>query len=194
METTLNALNGKEIKEILAVRMNQEIAKIPYLKEANTFFMARINWAFSMSAYPADVPVPKDQELEFDIKPPTFSEEDAERNLEMAEYTKKLLSTRQEIDNLLEKYMPTTVIKESYNSGATPDSARIENNLPIPMEVSREIAGTPRTVEAMFEGTASRLESANLTQKRSALFDAPKVHFPKVTDAKSENDANKEKK
>src|SRR6267142_1903520 len=61
---TYNALNGKEIRDLLYNNLRNKIDKLPMLSVGNSFHQLTAIGGIKLSCYPADTPVP---EIEFEI-------------------------------------------------------------------------------------------------------------------------------
>jgi hypothetical protein len=135
IQTTANALNGQEIKDIIKVRLEKIIQDIPLLRVGNTFASASVEFAFSMKAYPADIPVPDDFEVEFELLPPSDEDKQSAENLK--KFVNKLIDQRDEVFEKFEeqigKYVMMIENGDSFSTASAPDKTRIENNLPIPV-------------------------------------------------------------
>ena len=140
-ESTYTPMNGLELKDLLKKRTVEAIDKIPYLRAGNAFHKAKIIWAMTMTAHPADCPVP---EAEYNIcvaKPEVTSGEIAEALKHEDKVTKleakreALVKSIEQIDKVLEIIRPKDESQEELNAGNTPDELRVANGMPIPMIV-----------------------------------------------------------
>lgn len=140
-----NALNGEEIRTIIKNRISKEVDNLPFLKRGNSFHRAKVQFAFVMQAYPADVPVPDDKEIEFYIDAKGLDEsEDILRRLEniddSVEKVNELQLLADRVNKLLEEArenMPHMIREHEVQGdidGAMPDKVRIENELPVTVE------------------------------------------------------------
>lgn len=143
-----NPLTGKDIRTIAKLRINNEIDKLPYLREGNAFHNVNVQIVIVITAYPADVPVPN-LDLEFDIPSNLLDEVGEYKNqLGVAEAIANKIENLaaieealvQRIENiradLLEKraaLVYESEIDPSFN-GNTPDQTRIENGIPVTIE------------------------------------------------------------
>lgn len=143
-----NPLTGKDIRTIAKLRIDNEIDKLPYLREGNTFHNVNVQIAVVITAYPADVPVPN-LDLEFDIKSKALDEiaefsEQVEAAETIANRIERLAAIEEELvakiesvrNNLLEKRAAIVYESEIDPSfdGNIPDKTRIENGLPVTVE------------------------------------------------------------
>jgi hypothetical protein len=135
IQTTANALNGQEIKDIIRMRMEKIIQDIPLLRVGTTFKDATVEFAFTMKAYPADIPVPDDFVMEFEILSP--NEEDRASAENTKAFINKLIDQREEIiekfETEIEKHVLIIEKGDSFSTAAKPDQTRLENDLPIPV-------------------------------------------------------------
>lgn len=158
IQTTANALNGQEIKDIIKVRLEKIIQDIPLLRVGNTFASASVEFAFSMKAYPLDIPVPDDFEIEFELLSP--SDEDKENAENLKKFVNRLIDQRDEIfekfEDKISKYVTIVEKGDSFSTASAPDKTRIENNLPIP--VIQE-SSTGQRVETLIDAKDLNLPS-----------------------------------
>lgn len=140
-----NALNGEEIRTIIKNRISKEVDSLPFLKRGNSFHRAKVQFAFVMQAYPADVPVPDDKEIEFviDSKDLDKHEEILNRLEKIDDSVEKvnelqLLADRvNELLNNARENLPHLIREHEVNdeiNGSVPDKERIKNELPVTVE------------------------------------------------------------
>ena len=140
-----NALNGEEIRHIIKNRISKEVDSLPFLKRGNSFHRAKVQFAFVMQAYPADVPVPDEKEIEFSIDAKSLEEsEEALNRLEKiddsVEKVNELQLLADRVNSLLneaKESLPHLIREHEINDnidGAMPDKERIKNELPVTVE------------------------------------------------------------
>lgn len=138
-------LNGEEIRTIIKNRIIKEVDNLPYLKRGNSFHRAKVQFAFVMQAYPADVPIPDEREIEFNIDAPSLQGleeainkvEKAEDSIEKVNELQLLVEKANELLNNAREALPYLVREHEIQAeidGAVPDKARIEGNLPVTVE------------------------------------------------------------
>lgn len=143
MQGTYAALNGAEIRRITKANLESEIDKLKYLSMGNSFHRAHIEFGFTMSAYPADVPVPE-REFSFEIDAATADSTEAIKQFTKVEELDKQIGKLQEQKNSIETLIfeasevRESLVKESeisvsVNAGDKPDIVRIDNNLDVPV-------------------------------------------------------------
>ena len=140
-----NALNGEEIRTIIKNRISKEIDSLPFLKRGNSFHRAKVQFAFVMQAYPADVPVPDDKEIEFSIDSKDLDEfegilnklENIDNSVEKVNELQLLADRINDSLNKAREFLPHLIreheIQEEID-GAVPDKERIKNELPVTVE------------------------------------------------------------
>lgn len=159
-QASYQPLNGKEIRTILKKRICDRIDLIPLMKEGHAYHNASLAFSFTMTATPADCPVPT-AEFEESMQAPGFDlQEDyldvtnkaeslrnkKEQLLAQIEKIDQLLGIQQEIENNLN---PKSVegfvllveegeIISAAGSRSGADEVRIKNGLPIPRIVKEE--------------------------------------------------------
>ena len=147
-----NALNGEEIRTIIKNRIFKEVDNLPFLKRGNSFHRAKVQFAFVMQAYPADVPVPDDKEIEFSIDSKGLDENKEilnklEKTDDSVEKVNELQLLADRVNELLEaarENLPHLIREHEVQGeidGNAPDKVRIENELPVTVE---EIKGGKR--------------------------------------------------
>ncbi len=142
MQSTYNALNGQEIRKITKNNIIAEIDKLKYLSIGNSFHRASIQFAFTMTAYPSDVPVPE-KEFEFEIDAASAVSPEALKQFKKVEELDEQISTLQQQKNDIEALIleaqdirSTLVIESEVEvvvDGDKPDEARIKSGLDIPV-------------------------------------------------------------
>lgn len=143
MQGTYAALNGAEIRRITKANLETEIDKLKYLSMGNSFHRAHIEFGFTMTAFPSDVPVPE-REFIFDIDAATADSIEAIKQFEKVEELDEQISKLQEQKNKLEtlifeasevrgNLVKESEINVSINAGDKPDIVRIDNNLDVPV-------------------------------------------------------------
>lgn len=158
MQATYAALNGKEIREILKREFNDRVDKIPGLKIGLTFHRAQLHWAFSMEAFPADVPTPE-KEFEFQINSELTSTGANDIHLSKVERIKlqveKLNEQSEKLNDLISEAEQelSLVLIESQDevhqlTGDDPNPIRIANKMPVPVIVKTTDG---KRVEAMVQ-------------------------------------------
>jgi hypothetical protein len=134
-QTTANALNGQEIKDIIKLKLNKIVDEIPLLRIGNTFASAEIGFGFTMKAYPADIPVPDDFEVEFEISSP--NEEDKQNAENMKKFVNGLIDERDETferyEKAIDRFVKIIEKEGSFTTASAPDKTRHENGLEIPV-------------------------------------------------------------
>lgn len=154
------ALNGKEIRDILKGKFNFELDRTPYLKLGNSFHKAVLDYGFTMSAYPADVPVPE-KEFQITLESATATSPEAIKQFEKAEQLEeqiKLLERQAgQIEELLiaakeclSTIKQTFEFTEGHVDGEFPDKARIANDLPVPVVDTKGGKRVETTLPASF--------------------------------------------
>lgn len=143
MQGTYAALNGAEIRRLTKSQLDAEVDKLKYLSLGNSFHRVHVEFGFTMTAYPADVPVPE-REFFFDIDSSTAASPEAIKQFEKVEELDKQIAKLQEQKNQIEELIfeanevRSSLVKESeislsVNAGDKPDITRIENNLDVPV-------------------------------------------------------------
>jgi hypothetical protein len=142
MQSTYAALTGAEIRRLTKTTINTEVDRLRYLSAGNSFHRASIQFGFTMTAYPADVPVPE-KTYEFDIDAATADSPEALKQYkkveELDEQIAKLQQQRETVENLIleAQELRSTLVFESEVSadvdGAFPDKVRIEHGLDVPV-------------------------------------------------------------
>lgn len=143
-----NPLTGKDVRTIAKLRIDNEIDKLPYLREGNAFHNVNVQIAVVITAYPADVPVPN-LDLEFDINSKALDEiEEFKNQVEAAEtianrierlsaieedIVTKIENVRNELLEKRAKLVYESELDPSFD-GNVPDKTRIENGLPVTVE------------------------------------------------------------
>lgn len=149
------AINGLEAKEILKKNVCDKIDKIPLLNGGNAFHQLRMIYSIVFSAFPADCPVPDDQELELVLKAPDFNENEA--YIKQAGAIKKLEEKKNKfyedvdkIDKILETLNPQQEETVELDAGDIPDNLRVEHDLKLPrIEKRTSIDGSTHRIGTM---------------------------------------------
>lgn len=152
-------LNGMEIRKILKKRLCDKIDLIPLTKEGHAYHQASLAYSFTMTATPADCPVPS-AEFEEAIQAPNFNLQqdyiEATNKAEALKNRREQLELQiRKIDDLLqiiqETYEEEEIISAAGSkSGA--DEVRIENGLPLPRIVKEETpSGATKMTEKMID-------------------------------------------
>lgn len=142
VQTIYAALNGLEIKQICKQKLNQAIDNLPLLKIGNTFHRAEVQFGFTMTAYPTDVPVPQ-KELEFHLVDETLEPSWNAYVLKLKDLVtaeNRLLANQKQIEDILDiiRDAKSKLILEdeallTIDAGDTPDRIRVETGLDIPV-------------------------------------------------------------
>lgn len=133
-------LNGKEIRTIVKKKLEKRIDEIPRMKEGHAYHQAVIAFSFTMTAVPADCPVPT-AEFEEIIKSPGFNLQDHFINVSdkinsLENKKSQLLAQVEKIDELLAGIRVSEEVEEIIQAGTIPDEVRIDNDLPLPRIVT----------------------------------------------------------
>ena len=141
-QASYQPLNGKEIREVLKKRVCAKIDLIPRMKEGHAYHEAALAYSFTMTATPADCPVPS---IDFEeiMQAPGFNLQehylDVKNKAESLENKKEqLLAQIEKIDQLLAIVKETVEESEVIQAGKVPDNVRIDNDLPLPRIVREE--------------------------------------------------------
>lgn len=165
MESTIKPLTGKEIKDTMKIRLTEMIDKIPLLRASTTFKKAEISFGFSMSAYPSDIPVPPEIELDFSIDSKSLEQlDEKEKFLAHKSFVEKLLNARSQIEELLEIYRPEH-FDEEFIETVIPDKIRLEAGLPITVLEMDSQSGVRREVEVSAETIRKNLSLSELARR-----------------------------
>jgi hypothetical protein len=162
LDTTLTPINGIEAKKILKSQMNENIDKIPYLREGNAYKQIEVGFELIFSAYPADVPVPI---AEWNILIGLRKGENAafDRDKAKLEVLKDLRAEIAEnldkIDKFLEKHCPTEIFTVVDSDGGTPDELRAKHDLLLPM-LKTDSNGRKSEVMVSVEDLANKSSAA----------------------------------
>jgi hypothetical protein len=139
-------LNGKEIRALLIKRITERINNIPMMKEGHAYHEATLAYSFTMTAVPADCPVPSAEFEEVVASPGYKLEPEYIKALDTAETLKnkkefleaqvaKLQETIDEVDKLLNAALVVEEVEDIISAGKIPDEVRRDNGLPLPRTV-----------------------------------------------------------
>lgn len=149
-------LNGLEIRKILKKRVCERIDLIPRMKEGHAYHEANLAFSFTMTATPADCPVPT-AEFEEAMKAPEFNlqkhwMEVTDKATSLKNVKEQMLAHINKINGLLETIEQITEDEEIISAGRVPDQIRIDNGLPVPRIVKEETpTGGTKMTEKMID-------------------------------------------
>lgn len=154
-QASYQPLNGLEIRKILKRRVCEKIDLIPRMKEGHAYHEASLAFTFTMTATPADCPVPT-MEFEEAMQAPEFNlqkhwMEVTDKVSSLKGVKEQLLAHIQKINGLLETLEVNEEETEIISAGKVPDEVRIANDLPIPRIVKEETpTGGTKMTEKMI--------------------------------------------
>lgn len=136
LESTATHINGLEARRMLKSNVNERIDKIPYLTQGNAFPRFKAEYAFVITCYPSDCPVPEG-EFVIAINSPEVTKAELQEHFSEIEVIEakreRLLEGIALCDKILDLVRPVTIIEETLSAGNIPDELRIREGLPIPM-------------------------------------------------------------
>lgn len=127
--TLYTPLNGNEIKEVMTKQFERWRDSLYLLKAYSAFHKAIFKTTFEMSAFPADVPVPKG-ELTLEFLPKRF-ELIKSRFQGHATSIEELEQLQIEIAEVLEMVNPFAKREIIEDAGDTPDNIRKKYGMPV---------------------------------------------------------------
>lgn len=137
VESIYEPINGLEAKKILKHNTNRRIDDIHGFKFGLAFHRLRIDYVMSVTAYPADCPVPE-AEFSFIINAPDLEKQsnllEHFNKIEVLENKKaRLLEGIALIDKILDVARPVYELQDNLNAGDTPDELRMQEGLEVPV-------------------------------------------------------------
>lgn len=137
-------LNGREIKNVLKTALDRHIEKIPLLKEGSAFHKCHIQCAATITAYPADVPVPSvefEESIEAKATPDNIGELEAhfsaiekleDRFVAVQKFNELGILLEEKLRKAIDAARPQVEIDVD-EDGTIPDKVRIAHGLNIPV-------------------------------------------------------------
>lgn len=131
-----NAINGKELRDIIKINFGKKVDSTPMLKIGNSFHKVQIAYSAQITAFPNEVEIPDIEYVEIFSSPAVVNgklDSHFAKIDEVFEYRIKLLAKLEELDSILDKAMPEENIDETVGGDKPPDEVRIEHGLPVPV-------------------------------------------------------------